>query len=227
MSRLELGSGATPYIDGGLRHPEAEKIKSVAIGVLIVGVDPGRSGNSQRDHLFWTIRELNSREETQKTAGQISVPAETRKIGEDRYSNLLGALTEFCNDGDLDYIRKHLFIVDKLFKERGIPLNGNFADLSILVYDGDLSYPFSPLNAKEVCSNGWLSRADILGRQGVRSGLRQALELDMREGLTIEALQAYYGQSERVKPAFPLNFKLMEEFYRRRETFSDVPLTKC
>src|ERR1035437_6844688 len=174
MSRLELQSG----LDLGIYTPEVERVRSAGIALLTVGLDPRRNGENQRNPLIWTIKELQDKPVTQKRAGELSIPAETRKTGEDRFSNLLGAMAEFCNDAALPYVREHLFLVKDLFKERCLTINGNLVDLTVLIYNGELGYPLTPLHVSEVGSNGWAHKSAIQNADGVRTILSQALDVD-------------------------------------------------
>jgi hypothetical protein len=222
MSRLELQSG----LDLGVSSLETEAVRSSGIALLVVGLDPRRNGDNQRDPLMWTIKELQDKPATQKRAGELSIPAETRKTGEDRFSNLLGAMAEFCNDDALPYVREHLFLVEDLFNERCLSINGNLVDLTVLVYDGELSYPLTPLHASEVGSNGWIHKSAIQNADRVRTILSQALDVDSRQGLMASAIDIFHSNAESVKSVFPLSFKSMDGFFRSRELFMDVPLVR-
>ena len=224
MSFPELRSGIILSPDGILTSPDVDRNRSVAITLLVVGLDSRRNGDNQNDPLLWTIKELKDKQNSHKKAGEISIPAETRKIGEDRSSNLLGALSEFCNDDNLFYARKHLFVIDGLFIERGVNIKGNLVDVSVLLYDGSLDYPFVPLNNGEVEANSWLRRDQIQGAEGIRSVLSRAVELDIAAGLSSRAIELYYTQPTMMKPAFPINFKSMGQFCVSRELFPDIPL---
>jgi hypothetical protein len=105
MNSLELRF----RLDSGICVPEVEMTKSAGIALLVVGLDPKRTDVNQSDPLIWTIREFQDKPSSQKRAGELSIPAETRKTGEDRFSNLLGGLAEFCDDDALRYVREHLF----------------------------------------------------------------------------------------------------------------------
>jgi hypothetical protein len=224
MAMERLGSGIITALDSQPKAQELERVRSAGIALLIVGFNPRLNGDNARDPLIWTIVEREGKTDTGKRAGDISVPAETRKIGEDRSSNVLGALAEFCDDGSFPYVRRHLLLAPGVFNERGIKVGSIEVDMSVLVYDGSLDYSFTPLNSSEVSPNGWLNRSQIERMQGVRSVLGQAIAIDRAEGLSAQALEAYYINRSLLKPAFPINFRSMGDFYRRREMFEDVPL---
>ncbi len=224
MAMERLGPGIITVPDSQPRAQELEQTQSAGIALLIVGLNPRLNGDNARDPLIWTIVELEVKADTGKKAGDLSVPAETRKIGEDRASNVLGALAEFCDDSNLSYVREHLFLAPGVFNERGIKVGNIQVDMSVLVYDGALGYSFTPLNSSEVSPNSWLRRSQIEGMHDVRSVLNQAIEIDKTGGLSAQALEAYYTNPSLLKPAFPINFRSMGDFYRRREVFEDVPL---
>ena len=212
----------------GLRTigPEAPNVRSAGIALLIVGVDPLRNGDNRNNPFFWTIQELEEKPETDKRRGDISIPAETRKIGETREKNLLGAFAEFCDDQSLPYLREHLFMAEGVFRQRGININGNLVDVSALIYDGSLDHPLNPLNRTEVAPNKWLTRPQIKSEIRVRSVLTQALDIDEREGLTVRMIDLYNQNRGILKPVFPQDFTTLEEFYRTREILTDIPLKK-
>jgi hypothetical protein len=222
MNSLELQF----RLDSGMRVPEAEMTRSAGIALLVVGLDPKRNDANQSDPLIWTIRELQDKPSSQKKAGELSIPAETRKTGEDRFSNLLGALAEFCDDDALHYVREHLFLVEDLFGERCLSINDCLVDLTTLVYDGDLRYPLTPLHSSEVGSNGWVNKSLIQGSDGVRTILSQALTQDTTQQLTSSIVDIYNVNPDAIRPVFPLGFKSMSSFFRSRELFVDAPLAK-
>ena len=224
MSTQETRPGMESYEAPQIINHENERTLSAGIALLIVGFDSARNGDNAQNPLFWTIKELESKPETKKRAGEISTPAETRKIGETRESNVLGALAEFCDDASLDYVRKHLFLAEGVFRERVININGNMVDLSVLIYDGDLDYPISPLNSTEVSPNKWLSKDQIQTEEGVRPVLGKALGQDLSEGLSSGIIETYLNHPEKLTPVFNEEFASLSEFYRNRELFIDVPL---
>src|SRR6266540_3769447 len=77
---------------------ETELRQSIGVALLIVGLDPKKNGDNLTDPLLWTITELQAKAQTEKRAGEISIPAETKKRGEGRMENILGALAEFSDE---------------------------------------------------------------------------------------------------------------------------------
>ncbi len=203
---------------------ETKNIQSAGIAVLILGIDPYRNGDNSSDPLLWTIKELKEKPSTMKKAGEISIPAETRKIGEIRSDNILGALAEFCDDTNLKYIKKHLFLKPGSFGERVINVSGNLVDLTALIYDGDLSLPITPVNFSEVSPNGWLKVSQIRNFNDIRPILSQALEKDLEIGLSKDIFDTYLNGKDELAPVFEDDFSSIADFYRNRETLSDIPL---
>jgi hypothetical protein len=203
---------------------ESECSKSAGIALLIIGLDPLRNGDNTVNPLFWTIKELENRLETNKKKGDISIPAETRKTGETRSMNLIGALAEFCDDATLPYVREHLFLADGVFRQKCINVNGNLVDVSVLIYDGNLSLPINPYNNTEVMPNAWLSRNEIGSLENIRDVFSQALEIDLKEGLSKSITDIYYTNPSSLKRVIPEDIETIAEFYRIRESIGDIPL---
>jgi len=201
---------------------ETEVRPSIGVALLIVGIDPRRNGDNITDPLIWTITELQAKPETEKRPGEISIPAETKKEGEDRVANILGALAEFCDNNAIPNLADNLFMVDGLYREKGIIIKNNPVDLAVLIYNGSLNIALTPESATEVKANGWVNRSKIREMDGVRSVLSQAVELDALEGITGRAIEAYYGNSGMTQ-IFSHGFS-MRNFYAERETFPDVPI---
>lgn len=201
---------------------EAETRQSIGVALLIVAIDPRRNGDNTTDPLIWTLTELQAKAETEKNLGEISIPAETKKVGEYRVANILGALAEFCGDNAIPHLADHLFLADGSYRERGIIINSNPVDLAVLIYNGPLDIALTPESATEVRANGWINRSRIRKMGGVRSVLTQAVELDALEGLTSKALEAYYTESGMTK-IFSPGFS-MKNFYERREILPDVSI---
>ncbi|MCL5435347.1 MAG: hypothetical protein M1405_03085 [Patescibacteria group bacterium] len=201
---------------------EAETRQSIGVALLIVAIDPRRNGDNTTDPLIWTLTELQAKAETEKTPGEISIPAETKKVGEYRVANILGALAEFCDDNAIPHLADHLFLADGFYREKGIIINSNPVDLAVLVYNGPLDISLAPQSSTEVIGNGWINRSRIRRMDGVRSVLTQAVEIDALEGLTSRALEAYYTESGMTK-IFSPGFS-MRSFYEKREILPDVSI---
>lgn len=195
-----------------------ERLAGVGVAVLIVGLDSSRNGDNESDPLIWTISELKSKFETDKVAGEISIPAETRKNGESVEDNVLGALTEFCDDTTFSlYVKKHVIRMDgKWYREKGIIVRERFVDVAVLIYDGALDFPLKPTCPEEVSPNGWVKKSELVMSSKLRDVSRQALDLDSRENLIRDALESYHRNPERKRQVFPETFDSMQKFSNKR-----------
>jgi hypothetical protein len=198
----------------GIKRTELERPPSVGILALIVGLDPKRNGDNVSDPLIWTITELQGKPETEKHAGQISVPAETRTLWENRRSNVLGVLAEFTDDATLPTVAGHLYEVESTYRD---------GRMAVFVYDGPLNIPFQPTCSKEVSPWGWQRRSQLQQQGELRGVLRQALDLDQGEGFIMQALEDFYA-NRGIRPVIPPQLQSIEDFIARRETSPDVPI---
>ncbi len=220
MALERLGSVTVSDVKPAILAPqEGEVRQSIGVALLIVGLDSHRNGDNATDPLMWTIVELQVKLETDKKPGEVSIPAETIKVGESRDANVLGALAEFCDDSAIPNLEANLFSTDGFYRENGIIIKGNPVDLAVLIYDGPLDIHFAPESLTEVSGNGWIKRSIILGMDNVRPVLSKAVKVDQEEGLVSRALDSYYAGS--AKRVIPPGFS-MTEFYSRREILPDV-----
>lgn len=202
---------------------EIEARNSIGVALLIVGIDPHKNGDNTNP-LIWTIRELRGKSETDKIVGELSIPAETKKAGESRLENILGALAEFGNDESLAYLREHLCLMSDAHIDGGILIHDNPVDMSVLIYDGFLENIFIPLSRDEVGPNGWLRRDKIQNMVGVRSVMKQAIELDRASGLSARVIEEYYLFPEKRISIFPKDFVSIRNFDAKRELSPDVAI---
>lgn len=201
-----------------------EKPASAGVAVVIVGLDQSRNGENQSDPLIWTIIELVSKPDTEKSAGQISIPAETRKNGESIDDNVIGALAEFCDDTLFSpYVKKHLVKMEgKWYREKVISVGGSHADVAVLIYDGALDFPLKPANPNEVSPNGWIKKSDLQNRSELRDLCKQVILLDEWEDLTRNALESYYNNPDQRRSVFPDDLSSIKHFSTLREFGMDV-----
>jgi hypothetical protein len=227
MSRLEgmpirgfAGLGRESVVSAETK----DKLPSVAVAVLIVGLDSSRNGENGTDPLIWTITELTSKLDTDKVAGQISIPAETRKDGESEGDNVLGALTEFCDDtAFLSYLKHHVVKMDgNWLRGKGAIVNGKPVDVAILIYDGALDFPLKPTCSNEVAPKGWVRKSELIANPNLRDVARQVLELDTREDLIRSALENYRNDPQGRQPIFPQDLDSIEKFRVVREHGVDI-----
>ncbi len=199
---------------------EAER-QNIGVALMIIADDP-RSDNGQGP-LIWTIKEMNSKEETEKRAGQISIPAETRKLGESDANNIRGALAEFCDDSLLES-SSNITITDGSLYRDALSLNGHFvADLLVVVFDGSIDIPISPANRDEVEPNGWMHLEEISGAENVRPFLRQFVESGHAGIVTQDVLRLIRANPQRRISLIPQGFSI-NAFYLRREEMKDISL---
>ena len=208
-----------------LASPERrERPNSLGVALLIVGLDPSRNGENESDPLIWTIIELNNKGETEKSAGQISIPSETRKNGESTEDNVLGALAEFCDDTLFsEYVKGHVVKMDgKWHRERGIFVGAGPADVAVLIFDGALDFPLKSSCPDEVSPHGWMKKSELVVSPNLRDALRQALELDDKENLIRDTLESYQKNPENRKLVFPESLNSIQKFNNNREFGLDV-----
>jgi len=203
-----------------------EKSTSVAIGVVIIGLDPQRNGDSISDPLIWTLVELQRKSETEKSPGQVSIPAETRTLWENRKSNILGALAEFTDDTTLSIVANHLYEAESSYCDAAITLGqGNMIDLAVFVYDGPLNILFQPVYRKEVAPLGWTQISKLREQGGLRDGFKEVLELDQREGFIEQVLEDFYADRGK-KRVIPEQLESIEDFSAQRDTSPDVLIAR-
>jgi len=200
-------------LNNGNASPETEKITCVGVELVIVG------------HLsapkIWTVIELTSKPQTGRQKGQMSLPTETKKVGENELSNILGALAEFCSDDQLPNLKKHLFLLPDSYYKGVLSSNNNPGDLAILVYDGDTDIQFTPLNRDEVEPNGWIPVGELGGKNNIRDVAQQFIQLNENEDLIKKAINTFRNFQDKRIPVFPPDFSL-ERFYRQREKLRNV-----
>jgi hypothetical protein len=219
---LEFGPGFSP--EGRvalLTGPEAERRQSIGVAVLLVAIDPARNGDNISDPSIWTITELVDKPDTERSAGEISILAETRKEGEIEGDTVLAAMAEAFSDKDMPVVSGHLRLIDSHYRQRVIEINGHSADLVPVVFDGPILYFPTPAAFEEVRPRGWVKRSVLEKTGNLRLGLRRVLEYDASEGMIRSAMEAYYrGEGRQV---FPPKFSI-DLFYRTREVRRDVNL---
>lgn len=214
--------------------PEAMKVpelgnRSMGVALVIVGIDSSRNGENISNPNIWTIIELGDKPATDRRSGQISIPADTRKIYESRGSNVLGSLVEFSRDGNL--IRS-LFFVPLSFVPGAIDIKGNKYDLGILFLNELPNTSIVPLDINEVAANGWMRLEYLHEIQSsnparLRSFVGQLIEAersDKGKGAIGTAIADYFDNPDKRVPlstVLPSDFSI-EEFYQYREKRQDA-----
>lgn len=211
-------------VAGGGEKKELGKRPSVGVLALIIGLDSRRNGDNISDPLIWAITELQGKPESEKRPGQTSVPAETKTVGENLRSNVLGVIAEFTDDRTLPLVAQHLYEVESSYRERKITVGPkDVADVAVFIYDGPLDVSFMPVCYEEVRPIGWIRKNQLNQREGMRSVLRQALDFDQREGVIRQAMEDFYANRGK-RHVIPEQLKSLEEFIARRETSPDVSI---
>jgi len=220
MNSESLKYSPFPDLSSLAEQKEVER-QSIGVALLIVADDPG--SDNGRGPLIWTIIELQAKEATDRTIGQVSIPAETRKNGESEEDNIRGALAEFCSD---ELLSNHpdVSIAQGFMYRDALMLNGRYkADLLVVVYEGPLDVSISPANSEEVAANGWMNTEDIAAMSNIRPILRQAIELERSTRIATASLRDYrYGSGSRAN-LLPPGFSI-EDFYKRREKIADISM---
>lgn len=204
---------------------EFEKKTSIGTILAIVGIDPNRNGENLSNPLLWTTIEEQSKSVTDRIKGQISLPADTRKIGEDVIHNVIGSLAEFSDNEYL--IREALSFVPSSFPEKKIFVKGNSVDLVVLVFNGSLNSQISPFDSDEVSPNRWMSIDELKKEKpsNLRSFVKDIIAMEDGIDKPIRRVVSDYFQLEHARiPLFsilPSGFSMVD-FYAQRERLVDV-----
>ena len=200
---------------------------SIGVVVGIVGVDPSRNGQNLKQPKMWTVRELKSKPATDKIAGQLSFPAETRKKEEQGkdypVQNMIGALVdEFSDDADL--IKNSIFLVDGLsVVTNTLSVRNGPLDLMLLIYAGSFERRIEPADTGDVAVNGWISLEELASKPS-RNFISQALEKERSAGIISRTIETFIRSPLRRVPIgayLPSDFSI-SGFRARREQGSDV-----
>jgi len=212
------------FLDLGSIDSLEEVLQATSVGeaIVVVHFNPAIDGDNTTDPKIAIVVEKKSKPSSKKTAGQRSIPGETKKVGERRIDNIRGGLAEICDDETLDRIRENLFVV-----ETGLGhtlSNGNVVGLTALVYDGSLDIPFRPINIEEVGFGGWVSVNELLQAEGVREVAKDFLRASRDMGLISAALRDFKtdGLSAQL---FPPGFSINQFFEQRESAGVDVKFT--
>lgn len=170
---------------------ELKKIPSVAAGLIIIGIDPRKNGENAVNPMLWTNIDAATRKETERTAGQATIPLESRKAEESLYNNALGGIAEFCDDSNLFYVREHLWLAPDSFCKGKVMHKLGQVDLAILVYDGSLSIRFNPLSREEAIPNGWVSVQNFQSFKSVRPTAEGLVRESLNEGLLQKVVRSW------------------------------------
>lgn len=196
---------------------EIEVQRSAGVVLLILRANP-KDGTPQ----IWTIKERHTKPETDKLAGQLSVPAETRKIGEEIEQTTLAALSEYSGDsGEID----HLYIAGYI--PGSVDVRESKADIAIMIYENENEGELrSPLDPDEVEPYGWISPNFLRTLNGqVRPLAHSAISIVSNETMR-QLLQSHKDPSNRIPlrgfvgPEFSI-----VDFNNTRDLIPDSPLS--
>lgn len=203
---------------------ETERIQSIGVAFALVGIDPSRNGENALDPKIRLVLERKTKPETEKTAGQISCPGETQKIGENLASNILGAVAEVTDNDFL--IRNNLFFMPSSYIPGKVSIKGNPVDLFVAVYEGSLAVPFQPVDQNDVMSYGWMTVNEIneVARRDpekVRKFTRQIAKMETSERPIGRVVAEYFHSPLSRIPfstIFPSGFSSIRQFHQERES---------
>lgn len=209
-----------------VRSSEIEKKSSAGMAMVIVGIDLGKNGENINNPALWTNIERKPKPATDRLVGQISFPSDTRKAGEDEFSNMLGTLAEFSGNNDL--IRGLVFMRSS-YTDNAIQIKGNYYGLMVAILNGLPSIPIVPFDGDEVAANGWmnLNELQIIQKENpsrLRSFVGQIIDMEKSDRIIHSVVKDYLQYPER---GIPLSTRLssdfsMVDFYNRREQMRDV-----
>ena len=186
-----------------------------SVGVLSVIYHPGAQS-------VLLIREKNSKISTDKKAGQLSFPIETRKHDEEPAKNLLASLAEVFDDKDKAIFGNNLHLSRFYQKMFSLPDNVDVpVDIALFVYDGALIIP-TPVTTDEVEAYGWVP-IDELASLPLRSITQQALSHLQDEHILYHAERTYLLNQQTRRQLRQQYFSLAE-FHSVREQGSDVSI---
>ncbi len=175
---------------------------------------------------IWSVEEQVSKALTGRQAGQLSIPLETRKIGESIMSNLEGAMAEASSDKDSvgNDVREQ--VIGNLFHFNTIPQGVVIVpvgsrmircDLSVLLYGGmdTLPQPYST----EVINARWIDPVKLL-EGNVRPLARDVVNYTLDSGLYVKSLSHFRQEPWRAQKTFSPNFSIISN-HTRRELLPD------
>jgi len=151
---------------------ETEYRQSIGVALYIMG--PGRT--------IWTTLEVDSNSLMEKNRGQLSIPAERKKIHESFWGNIYGALGEFCSNKDVPFLSSRLFIVGKP-ELTSVTLSNKELLCTLVPMACYADIQPTPFNISEVQPSGWRRPKDMLSASNLRPLARQLLEVGRKSKL--------------------------------------------
>ncbi len=190
-----------------LTSKELEARPNIGVGLLII--------NPQGQ--IWTNFELMSKKDTARNAGEISIPTEQSKEGEDFLDNVKGGLGEFCSDKDMQLLRKNLSVVG-LPRIAEVDSDNWQVACSLVTVVCDVNINPTPVT-NEVAPHRWMDVEEALGLSNLRSFSRQLLEIAKRDNLIEKALSQSNGKLQ-ILEGFE-NGVSFDRFIQERELLSE------
>lgn len=219
MTAEQLG----PTINPDTTVPK-EDLQATSVGeaMIIVHFDSNVNGEIPASPKIAVVIEKKSKPSSKRTAGQRSIPIETRKAGESHVDNIRGGIAEICDDDTLSQIRESLFLVNSGLGHT--LLNGNVVGLSVLVYNGPIDLDFKPTNIEEVGFGGWISVDELLEADDVRGIAKDFVKTSRDMGLIESALRDF-KTNDLITQLFPPGFSINRFYAQRESTGVDVKFT--
>lgn len=168
-----------------------------------------------------TVIERQTKATTDRNAGQLSLPAETRKKGENEVDNLMGALAEFS---DSDDVVKGLKVAPDFFYSRGsILVKGMPADVTFFVYDGPKDKDIQPVDPVETQADGWrgVDRIGLMNGQA-RPLVHDAIDFALQNGV-FDRLREQRDRLVSLGNVLPEDFSI-KDFIKARDLLEDIDL---
>lgn len=191
---------------------ETEHRQSIGVSLYIMG--PGRT--------IWSTLEVDNNFVMDKNGGQLSIPAERRKINESLWGNIYGALGEFCSDRDLPLLSSRLFIVGKP-ELTSVTLNNNKLLCTLVPMACYVDIKPTPFNISEVLPNGWKRPEDMLLCKNLRPLARQLLEVGGKRSLWKKGDDGLKEPANRISVFGTNSFvKNLDEFLKTRDSQFDI-----
>lgn len=167
---------------------------------------------------FAVVTEAQTRKESGKEKGQVTIPLESEKEGSARkpetvYRNLLGAMAEVVNDRILRDVGPSFHLVTQPLEI--FPVSQNLsAGLVIVRFDGDPDYQLVPTATDEIERVQWMNEETFLyGDLPVRpSGKELVGSISLREA----------SLRKPTRRLFHRGFASIEAFYWEREMHADM-----
>jgi hypothetical protein len=202
-----------------IREAVETEISPNTLGVVLIIID--KNSIISGDPRIWTVNELVEKPETDRIPGQIAIPAETRKVDEDKESTVLGGLAEFTDSDDV--VNRLKIIPGKFYVKSAFELNGFEVDMAFLVYDGPTDEEIKPTDVAEVEPNGWISFSDAAFLNGeMRSFAHDSIEFIQNHKI----IEHIAGESDSLVPLTSIydgDFCL-RDFLEARDNQNDIPL---